>query len=96
MCAGVEIGIRNGFKIHRRKAYGFESRPAHHSGLVKEIDMNPTGEQPKMMQDESRELSRWLSTTPDALSHAKEAADIITDASIESSLRMLKADKEQS
>ena len=58
--------------------------------------MNPTGEQPKMMQDESRELSRWLSTTPDASSHAKEAADIITDASIESSLRMLKADKEQS
>ena len=56
--------------------------------------MHPTGEQPKMMQDESRELSRWLSTTPDARSHAKEAADIIAAASIESSLRMLKADHE--
>lgn len=30
-----------------------------------------------MMQDESRELSRWLSTTPDARSHAKEAAEQI-------------------
>ena len=30
--AGGETGKRKGLKIPRRKACGFDSRPAHHSG----------------------------------------------------------------
>ncbi len=34
--AGGEIGRRSGFRFHRRKAWGFESPPAHHEEIIGE------------------------------------------------------------
>ena len=43
---------------------------AEHLGKV-------TGHPPGMLQDDSRELSAWLSSKPDAMMHARDAAAVI-------------------
>jgi hypothetical protein len=37
VCRGGGTGIRTGLKILRRKACGFDSRPRHQKGKVKEV-----------------------------------------------------------
>lgn len=45
--------------------------------MTDNTEPKPTGTPSEMFQDASREVSRWLSSRPDAMLHAREAAAAI-------------------